>query len=77
MSSADANASKFGTVPLTPAGTTVVAGNVALDPAGQNAFVAFAHDFGTPFVFIARATVIVPGGTPLPMGAIAIDVKGS
>ena len=75
-STADPSASKFGTVPVTPAGSTIAGGSVALDPAGQNAFVGFAHDFGTPFVFIAKTTVIVPGGTPLPMGAIDIDIKG-
>ena len=75
-STADPGASRFGTVPVTPAGTTIAGGSVALDPAGQSAFVGFAHDFGTPFVFIAKTTVIVPGGTPLPMGAIDIDIRG-
>jgi hypothetical protein len=75
-SSADPSASKFGTVPVTLAGTTIAGGSVALDPAGQNAFVGFAHDFGTPFVFIAKTTVIVPGGTPLPAGAIDIEIRG-
>lgn len=76
MSTADPSASKFGTIPSTPAGNTIAGGNVDLDPAGQSAFVGFAHDYGTPFVFIARTTVIVPGGTPLPMGAIDIDIRG-
>jgi hypothetical protein len=75
-STADPSASKFGTIPGTPARTTIAGGSVALDSAGQSAFVGFAHEFGTPFVFIAKASVIVPGGTPLPMGAIDIDIRG-
>jgi len=75
-STSDPNAAKFGTVPVTRAGTTISGGSVALDPAGQKALVGFAHDFGTPFVLIGKTVVIVPGGTPLPMGAIDIDIKG-
>jgi hypothetical protein len=75
-STSDAGAVRFGTVPLTPAGKTIADGAVALDKPGQDAFVGFAHNFGTPFVFIARSVVIVPGGTPLPMGAVEITIKG-
>jgi hypothetical protein len=75
-SASDANAKKFGTVPSTPAGSTVTWGIVTLDPAGQQAFVGFAHAFGTPFVFLARTTVVVPGGTPVPSGGVDITIKG-
>lgn len=75
-STSDPAATRFGTVPATPALGTVHDGKVTLDKAGQDAFVGYAHNFGTPFVFIARSVVIVPGGTPLPMGAVAITVKG-
>jgi hypothetical protein len=75
-SSSDAAAKRFGTVPTTPAKQPIMNGTVTLDPVGQNAFVGFAHNFGTPFVFIARTSVIVPGGTPLPMGAVEIKIKG-
>ncbi len=71
-----AQAQKFGTVPVTPAGMTVTGGAVALDPGGQQAFVDLAHNFGTPFVFLSRTTVVIPGGTPLPMGAVDITIKG-
>ncbi|MES1209011.1 MAG: hypothetical protein ABUS79_23990 [Pseudomonadota bacterium] len=74
-STSSPDAKRFGTVPATPAMTTGP-GNVTLDPAGQQAFVGFAHNFGTPFVFLGRTTVVVPGGTPLPMGSVDIKIKG-
>jgi hypothetical protein len=75
-STSDPSAKKFGTVPGTAAGMSVMGGAVALDAAGQAAFVGFAHNFGTPFVFLGRTTVVVPGGTPLPMGAATVTIKG-
>lgn len=75
-STADPLAVRFGTVPSIPSQLPVTDGSVALDKAGQDAFVGFAHNFGTPFVFLARSTVVVPGGTPLPSGALEITVKG-
>jgi hypothetical protein len=75
-SASDPQAKRFGTVPPTAAQTTVTGGTVALDSVGQQAFVGFAHNFGTPFVFLARTVVVVPGGTPIPMGAVDITIKG-
>jgi hypothetical protein len=75
-SASDARAKKFGTVPSTPAGMTVTDGTVVLDPGGQQAFVGFAHAFGTPFVFLSRTTVVVPGGTPTPAGGVDITIRG-
>jgi hypothetical protein len=75
-STADPSAQKFGTVPATPAMTTVVGQQVTLDGAGQQAFVNYAKNFGTPFEVIARTTIVVPGGTPLPTGALTISVTG-
>jgi hypothetical protein len=75
-STSDPQAKRFGTVPSTPSGQTIMDGAVTMDPVGQQAFVGFAHNFGTPFVFIARSVVVVPGGSPLPMGAVDITVKG-
>lgn len=75
-STADPSAKLFGTVPPTSHGKTLTGGTVAVDPQGQEAFKAFAHNFGTPFVFMARTKVVVPGGTPLPMGAISLTIKG-
>ena len=72
----DSAAKRFGTVPTIPAATPVTNGNVTLDPVGQEAFVGFAHNFSTPFVFLARTSVIVPAGSPLPMGAVEIKIKG-
>ncbi|MEO8214995.1 MAG: hypothetical protein ABI560_17480, partial [Myxococcales bacterium] len=57
-------------------GRTLTDGTVALDPRGQEAFKGFAHNFGTPFVFMARTKVVVPGGTPLPTGALSLTIKG-
>lgn len=75
-STSDPQAKRFGTVPSTPSELTITAGAVTMDPVGQAAFVGFAHNFGTPFVFIARSVVIVRGGTPIPMGAVDITIKG-
>ena len=75
-STSDPAATPFGTVPPIPAGANVSGGAVALDKAGQDAFVGFAHHFGTPFVFMARSRVVVPGGTPVPMGGLSLTVKG-
>jgi hypothetical protein len=75
-STSDPAAKRFGSVPSIPAGLAVTDGSVTMDQTGQDAFVGFAHDFGTPFVFIGRTVVIVPGGTPLPMGAVDIKIKG-
>jgi len=72
----DPAAKLFGTVPPIPMSMNVTAGNVTLDKAGQDAFVGFAHQFGTPFVFLARARVVVPGGTPVPTGGLSLTVKG-
>jgi hypothetical protein len=75
-SPSDKSAKLFGTVPPTEHGKTLTDGTVALDPQGQEAFKGFAHNFGTPFVFMARTKVVVPGGTPLPMGALSLTIKG-
>lgn len=73
---AHASARRFGTVPPITAGATLTGGAVALDPQGQEAFKEHAHKFGTPFVFMARTTVVVAGGTPVPMGAITLTIRG-
>ena len=75
-STSDPMAKRFGTVPVTAAGTTITGGQVQLDAAGQQAFVGFAHNFGTPFVFLGRTTLVVPGGMPIPNGAVALTIKG-
>jgi len=72
----DPAAKLFGTVPPIPMNMNITAGNVTLDKAGQDAFVGFAHHFGTPFVFLARSRVVVPGGTPVPTGGLSLTVKG-
>ena len=76
MSIAD-GATRFGTVPVIASGTNPTDGNVTLDKAGQDAFVGFAHHFGTPFAFMARTKVtVIPGRTPVPMGGLSLTVKG-
>lgn len=75
-STSDPSATRFGTVPVIAAKTDVTGGTVALDKAGQDAFVNFAHHFGTPFSFLARTRVVVPGGTPVPSGGLSLTVKG-
>jgi hypothetical protein len=67
---------KFGTVPVIPRMTTLTDGEVILDPAGKAAFENIAKNFGTPFVFLSSAQVVVPGGTPAPTGALTITIKG-
>jgi hypothetical protein len=69
-------ATRFGTVPVIAHATNVTGGSVTLDKAGQDAFVNFAHHFGTPFSFLARTKVVVPGGTPAPTGGLTLTVKG-
>ncbi|MBC8132763.1 MAG: hypothetical protein H7X95_07260 [Deltaproteobacteria bacterium] len=71
-----ASAKRFGTVPPTTAGATSTGGTVMIDLESQNAFKALARNFGTPFVFMARTVVVVPGGTPLPMGAVSLRIRG-
>jgi hypothetical protein len=75
-STADPSAVKFGTVPVIPKMTTATGSNVTLDPAGKTAFEKIAMNFGTPFVFLARTQVVVPGGTPAPTGALTLTIHG-
>jgi len=76
-STGDPSAVQFGTVPVIPKMTTVANGNVTLvQPAAKDAFNKIGHHLGTPFVFIARSRVLVPGGTPVPSGALSITVGG-
>jgi hypothetical protein len=75
-SSTDARATKFGTVPMIPAGAAVTGGQVALEPSAGATFAGYAHNFGTPFTFLARTTVKVGAGAPFPMGRVDITVSG-
>ena len=75
MSSKDATAKKFGTIPATPAGATQ-SGNMVLDPNGQAAFSHYASSFSTPFTIIAQTTMIVPPGSPVPAGKVDVTVGG-
>jgi hypothetical protein len=71
----DPSASKLGTVPGAAAMMTIE-GDVPLDPAGQAALVAFAHNPGTSFNFITRTTVVIPSGSPTPQGKADITITG-
>jgi hypothetical protein len=71
-----ASAMKFGTVPSVAAHSTA-SGDVVLDPAGQQTFSGYAHNFGTPFGFIAATTLDVPPDSPFPNGSVDISVTGT
>lgn len=71
----DPAAIQFGTVPVIRAGSTSP-GTVNVGKAGKAAFENIAKNFGTPFVFLSRARVVVPGGTPAPTGALTLTITG-
>src|SRR6266700_2858667 len=71
----DPSATKFGTIPATPAGATQ-SGNVALDPAGQTALSQYMSQFSTPFNLIGHAVMVVPSGSPTPAGKVDATVTG-
>ena len=75
-STLDPSAVRFGTVPVIVKGTTLTAGKVTLAASAKDAFNKIGHHLGTPFVFLSRARVLVPGGTPIPMGALSLTVRG-
>jgi hypothetical protein len=75
MSASDPSAQKFGTVPMIPAGMSQ-SGDVILEPDADAVFSARGQMFGTPFNFIATTTVVVPSGSPTPMGMITVTVTG-
>jgi len=72
----DPSATKFGTVPVIAKGKTLTGGKVTLEATAEAAFNKIGHHLGTPFVFLSRAAVLVPGGTPVPSGALSITVHG-
>jgi hypothetical protein len=73
----DPSAVLFGTVPATPKGTTSTGRKVTLEQgAADAAFINIGHHLDTPFTFLARSRVVVPGGTPIPMGALGLTIKG-
>jgi len=72
----DAGVTKFATLPWIPHGTTVTNGNIPIQPAANTVFENIGMHLGTPFVFLAKTRVVVPGGAPAPMGALTMTVKG-
>jgi len=72
-----ASAMKFGTVPPIPAGKPPASGDVMLEPDAQATFSSYAHNFGTPFGFIAATTLDVPPDSPFPNGSVDISVTGT
>jgi len=75
-STSDPAAQKFGTVPVTPAGATITGGQVTLEPSAEATFSGYAHNFGTPFTFLGKTTIVVHGGEPIPAGKVDITVRG-
>jgi len=71
----DAGVKKFGTVPATPANTMTV-GDVTLEPDSQKTLSSFARNFAVPFKFLARTTIVVRGGQPIPSGSVDVLVRG-
>jgi hypothetical protein len=72
----DPSAQLFGTVPMIAAGTTPM-GNVQLVSNAASVFQSFTSNLATPFEIITAATVVIGAGTPVPTGAITIDVTGA
>jgi hypothetical protein len=74
-SPSDPAAQKFGTVPVTPA---MMSGDGLVDivPDAEQIFARYAHEPATPFNFIAATTIVLPSGSPIPNGSVAITVTG-
>jgi hypothetical protein len=72
----DSRAQLFGTVPTIPAGTKPM-GNVQLVSNAASVFQTLTGNLSTPFEIITAATVVIGAGTPVPTGAITIDVTGA
>jgi hypothetical protein len=71
----DPSAVLFGTLPSIPKGKMPM-GEVKLEAGASGAFINIGHHLGTPFAFLARSRVVVPGGTPVPMGALGLTIQG-
>jgi hypothetical protein len=72
----DSRAQLFGTVPSIAAKDTPT-GNVQLVSNAASVFQTFTGNLSTPFEIITAATVVIGAGTPVPTGAITIDVTGA
>ena len=72
----DSGAEEFGTIPAIPAGTNP-SGMVMLVPNAAAVFAKFTGNISMPFTIIAAGTVVVPGGSPVPSGAITLSVTGT
>ena len=72
----DSRAQLFGTVPSIAAGSTPT-GNVQLVSNAGAIFQTFTGNLATPFEIITAATVVIGAGTPVPSGAITINVTGA
>ena len=72
----DSQAQLFGTVPSIAAGSTPT-GNVQLVSNAASVFQTFTSDLTKQFHIITATTVVIGAGTPVPTGAITIDVTGA
>jgi hypothetical protein len=72
----DPSAVPFGTVPVIPKGKTSTGSQVTLAAGAKDAFINIGHHLGTPFTFLARSRIVVPGGTPVPSGALGLTIQG-
>jgi hypothetical protein len=73
----DSRAQLFGTVPAIAAMDKPPTANVQLVSNAASVFQMFTGNLSTPFEIITAATVVIGGGTPVPSGAITIDVTGA
>jgi len=76
MSASDPAAAKFATIPSVAA-LSSGKGDAVLEANSRQVFRPYAQSFGTPFNFIARATVKVPPGSPTPTGSAMVGVSGT
>jgi hypothetical protein len=75
-SASDPAAAKFATIPSVGA-MSMGQGDAVLESNSRQVFSPYAHQFGTPFNFIARATVKVPPGSPAPTGSATVGISGT
>ena len=73
----DSRAQLFGTVPKPITAGTTPTGNVQLVSNAASIFQTFTGMLSMPFEIITAATVVIGAGTPVPTGAITIDVTGA
>jgi hypothetical protein len=75
MSSGHPQAEQIGTIPVTPAGTTVESGQVELLPDAEATMEQYLRDYQTPFNVIAGSLVKLGAGDVVPQGRLVAVVQ--